>query len=128
MSVSQSSSPVPYTAEAGAFGAWWPGREHLQPTFRLERRRTERWRLHGTATMLSLGVDMGMLIELDHLDCAPWWLAGESITPITVGMRVSIGFSNPACRPNTAVVMRCERLRSGRYRVAVRFDGGLTVA
>lgn len=103
----------------------WPGREQLRPDFRLERRRAMRWRLAGTATLLTLGVDLGFLVELDRLDCAPWWLAGESITPLTVGTRVSVGFSNPSCRPNPAVVMRCERLKCGRYRIAMRFEGAL---
>ncbi len=114
---------APSTANRGPLGAWWPGRERLEPVFRLNRRRSERWSLRGTATLLSLGADLGVLIELDRLDCAPWWLAGDSITPITVGARVSIGFSDPACRPAIAVVRRCERTPAGRYRVAVRFDG-----
>jgi hypothetical protein len=64
-----------------------------------------------------------VLVELDRLDCSPWWLAGDAITPITVGTRVSVGFSNPACRPGTAIVMRCERVREDAFRVALRFDG-----
>lgn len=108
-----------------AIPAFWPGRELLRPDFRLERRRAPRWRVSGTATLLTLGVDLGFLVELDRLDCAPWWLAGESITPLTVGTRVSVGFSNPQCRPNPAVVMRCERLKCGRYRIALRFEGAL---
>lgn len=105
--------------------AWWPGRERLRPDFRIDRRSTPRWRLHGTATLLTLGVDLGIVVELKDLDCAPWWLAGESEIPLAVGMRVSVGFSNPTCRPNLAVVMRCERARSGKYRIAVRFEGAL---
>lgn len=110
--------------DAVARGAW-PGRERLRPDFRIDRRRAPRWRLHGTATLLTLGVDLGVLVELEDLDCAPWWLAGESEIPLTVGMRVSVGFSNPTCRPNVAIVMRCERARSGKYRIALRFDGAL---
>jgi|GEM_PF-1256279 len=101
----------------------WPGRERLQPDFRLERRRSQRWRLFGTATLLGLGPSLGTLLELTDLDCAPWWLAGESDSCVVVGTRVSVGFSNPACRPDTATAMRCERTRDGRFRIALRFDG-----
>ena len=103
--------------------ASWPGRERLRPDFRLDRRRAPRWRLYGTATLLGLGADLGTMAELANLDCAPWWLAGESESCIVVGTRVSVGFSNPSCRPNWATVMRCERSREGRYRIALRFDG-----
>jgi hypothetical protein len=119
------SSIAPFAASSGPIGAWWPGRERLAPNFRLNRRCEDRWSLRGVATLLSLGVDLGILIELDQLDCAPWWLAGNSITPIAVGTRVSIGFSNPGCRSSLAIVMRCQRTAAGfgsdRYRVAVRF-------
>lgn len=103
----------------------WSERELLRPDFRVDRRRAPRWRVPGTATLLTLGVDLGFLVELDRLDCAPWWLAGDSITPMTVGTRVSVGFSCPSCRPNAALVMRCERQKNGRYRIALRFDGVL---
>ncbi|MEY5031919.1 MAG: hypothetical protein RL354_950 [Planctomycetota bacterium] len=84
--------------------------------------------VRGTATMLALGVDLGVLVELDALECAPWWLAGSSSTPITVGTRVTIGFSHPDCRPSTAVVERCERrIGTEGYHIAVRFDGGLAL-
>lgn len=106
-----------------ALPASWPGRERLQPDFRLDRRRAPRWRLFGTATLLGLGPNLGMLLELTKLDCSPWWLAGESESCIVVGTKVSVGFSNPACRPNTATVMRCECTRVGNYRIAMRFDG-----
>jgi len=103
--------------------AWWPGRERLTPDFRLDRRRAPRWRVYGTTTLLALGADLGKLLELSNLDCAPWWLAGDSQTRATVGMRVSVGFSNPMCRPNAATIMRCERTPTGVYRIAMRFDG-----
>jgi hypothetical protein len=78
--------------------------------------------------MLALGVDLGVLVELDALECAPWWLAGSSITPITVGTRVTIGFSHPHCRPSTAIVERCERRPGAEgYRIAVRFDGEYSI-
>jgi hypothetical protein len=111
------------TQRAPVLPAWWPGRERLTPDFRLDRRRSPRWRIHGTTTLLGLGVDLGKLLELSNLDCSPWWLAGDSQTRAEVGMRVSVGFSNPMCRPNAATVMRCERTASGRYRIALRFDG-----
>jgi len=95
----------------------------LVERFRLDRRRAPRWRLFGTATLLGLGPNLGMLLELTKLDCSPWWLAGESESCIVVGTKVSVGFSNPACRPNTATVMRCECTRVGNYRIALRFDG-----
>lgn len=104
-------------------GRWWPERERLAPNFRLNRRCTERWLLWGGATLLGLGVDLGQLIELEELDCAPWWIAGDSRRPVRVGTRVSIGFSHPHCRPARAVVMRCQRSSIERYRVALRFDG-----
>lgn len=111
-----------------SFDAWWPGRERLRPDFRIDRRGGCRWAVRGTATMLALGVDLGVLVELDALECAPWWLAGSSITPITVGTRVTIGFSHPHCRPSTAIVERCERRPGAEgYRIAVRFDGGLAL-
>lgn len=106
-----------------SLGTWWEGRELLRADFRMDRRRAPRWWVRGTATLLSLGADMGILIELDRLDGSPWWIAGDSITPITVGTRVSVGFSDPSGRPAIAMVMRCERQGGGRYRVALRFDG-----
>ena len=103
----------------------WPGRERLRPDFRIDRRRTPRWKLHGTATLLSLGVDLGRIAELGDLDSSPWWLAGRSQTPLTVGMRVSVGFSNPMYRPSVGRIMRCERQPCGAYRIAMRFEGAL---
>lgn len=124
MSLVMSSSTDARTAVGGPLGTWWPGRECLLTAFRVNRRSSDRWALRGTATLLSLGADLGLVVELDRLAGAPWWLAGSSITPLTVGTRVSVGFSDPCCRPGTAVVVRCER-SSGRapYRIAVRFDG-----
>jgi hypothetical protein len=80
------------------------------------------------ATILALGVDLGVVVELTALECAPWWLVGRSMTPITVGTRVTIGFSDPRCRPGSAVVERCERcVDLDEYRIALRFDGGLAL-
>jgi len=123
MSVPATLSPLPTSASRGPLGNWWPERERLQQPFRIERRRGDRWPLHGVATLLSLGVDLGILVELDTLGCSPWWLAGRSITPIAVGTRVSVGFSDQRCRPGIAHVQRCERASDGRYRIALRFDG-----
>jgi hypothetical protein len=111
------------TQRSPALPTWWPGRERLTPDFRLDRRRAPRWRIHGTTTLLGLGVDLGKLLELSNLDCSPWWLAGDSSARTEVGMRVSVGFSNPMCRPNAGTIMRCERTHAGLYRIALRFDG-----
>ncbi|MDI9404042.1 MAG: hypothetical protein QM516_09240, partial [Limnohabitans sp.] len=62
--------------------------------------------------------------ELTRLDGSPWWLGGDSTTSIAPGTRVSVGFSDPNGRPATATVERCEGMGQGRWRIAVRFDGG----
>jgi hypothetical protein len=123
MSALAVSPPLIEAVPRGALGLWWPAREQLRPTFRLNRRCTDRWELDGVATVLALGTDLGVITELTSLDCAPWWIAGESVIPVAVGARVSVGFSARECRPASAEVRRCERLRAGTYRIALRFDG-----
>ena len=114
----------PLPAGRDPLGHWWPGRERLVADFRIDRRRADRWLQWGSATLLSLGANLGLLVELENLECAPWWLSGTSETPITVGTRVSVGFSDPCSRASIAVVMRCERAGAGgRYRITARFDG-----
>lgn len=105
----------------------WPARERLRPDFRVERRRNPRWPVRGMATVLPLGVDLGVVVELDRLDGAPWWIGGDAVTPLRVGARVSVGFSAPEGRPATGEIMRCEPKADGRYRIAIRFDGGSPV-
>lgn len=106
---------------------YWPSRERLRPDFRVDRRRNPRWQVRGRATILTLGVDLGVVVELDRLDGAPWWIGGDASTPVKVGSRVSVGFSAPEGRPATGEVMRCEPKGAGWYRVAIRFDGGSPV-
>jgi hypothetical protein len=123
MSALAISPPIVESATRGPLGLWWPARERLRPNFRLNRRCTDRWDLEGEATILALGVDLGVIAELRHLDCAPWWIAGDSERPVAVGSRVCVGFSAVECRPATAEVRRCERRQGGEYRIALRFDG-----
>ena len=101
----------------------WPGRGRLRSEFRLDRRTSPRWRIPGNATILSLGHELGLVVELHGLDGSPWWLAGDSITPVAENMRVSVGFSDPNGRPATGIVMRCDNFGEGRFRIAIRFDG-----
>jgi hypothetical protein len=123
MSALASPPPLIEAVPRGALGVWWPARERLRPSFRLNRRCTDRWELEGEATILTLGVDLGVIAELRNLDCAPWWIAGDSETPVAVGSRVCVGFSSIDGRPATAHVRRCERKRDGAYRIALEFDG-----
>lgn len=103
--------------------ATWPGRDGLQSRFRCDRRQSARWVVPGHATILSLGAELGNLIELTRLDGAPWWLAGDARESIAPGTRVSVGFSEPEGRPACGFVERCEGFGDGRFRVAIRFDG-----
>lgn len=101
----------------------WHGREALTRRFRIERRGQRRQSVSGTATILGLGAELGRLIELTRLDSAPWWLGGDSLEPVPVGIRVTVGFSRPDARPASALVRRCEPMPNGLFRVAVEFDG-----
>jgi hypothetical protein len=103
--------------------AAWPGRERLRQRFRCDRREQPRWPVVGSATILTLGAELGTVVELRRLDGAPWWLGGDSSTPIAPGTKVSVGFSHPDGRPARGVVARCEGFGEGRFRIAVRFDG-----
>jgi hypothetical protein len=103
--------------------AAWPGREALRDPPRLDQRRTPRWPVEGTATLLGLGGELGLLAELGRLEGAPWWLSGVGRTAVAEGTRVSVGFSAPDGRPATGTVVRCEERGFGWHRIAVRFDG-----
>ncbi len=107
--------------------AHWPQRDELRSPFRIDRRETARWSVLGSASLLTLGHDLGRLIELHDLDGAAWWLAGVSDAPIAVGSRVSVGFSDPSARSSSATVMRCDAIRHERFRIAVQFDGAALV-
>jgi hypothetical protein len=103
--------------------AHWPARSNLRSAFKLDRRASERWSVEGTASVLTLGHDLGVVIELHNLDGAAWWLAGFSSAPLAVGSRVSVGFSDPSARPATATVARCEGFGEAQFRLALQFDG-----
>jgi hypothetical protein len=101
----------------------WCGREALRDPPRLDRRRAPRWAVEGTATLLGLGTELGMLAELVRLEGSPWWLSGLANAAVPAGTRVSVGFSAPDGRPATGTVERCEERGTGRFHLAVRFDG-----
>jgi len=61
------------------------------------------------------------MAELDALEGGPWWLKGEAASPVDIGTRVSVGFSDPAARPANGEVTRCELCQGGRYQIAIRF-------
>ena len=105
----------------------WPQRDRLRPDFRIDRRSNPRWPVRGNASVLPLGADLGVVVELDRLDGSPWWIGGDATTPLRVGARVSVGFSAPDGRPATGSVMRCEPKSDERFRIAIRFDGGSPV-
>jgi len=98
-----------------------PARSPLSHGFRVDRRTEPRWRLEGTATLLTLGTVLGTMVELHGLEGAPWWISGVSEKPLPVGARVSIGFSDPSCRPGCGVIERCNPCCDGGFRFAVRF-------
>lgn len=101
----------------------WHGREALLRCFRIDRRAQPRAALQGSATILGLGTEIGRIIELTRLDSAPWWVGGDALEPVPVGIRVAVGFSAAEARPASAVVRRCERQPDGSFRVALQFDG-----
>jgi hypothetical protein len=103
--------------------ATWPGRDRLRQRFRCDRRENSRWIVAGTATILTLGAELGTVVELERLDGSPWWLAGDSSVAVAPGTKVSIGFSHPDGRPARGFVARCEGFGEGRFRIAVRFEG-----
>ena len=102
--------------------AHWPERSALREAFLLNRRRSDRWSVPGTASLLTLGESLGLLTDLHTLSGSPWWLAGYSATAVPAGMRVSIGFSDPAGRSASGTVMRCEGFGERQFRIALRFD------
>jgi len=122
MHVDNASRVVPTGFEALFRDAVWPGRDRLRQRFRCDRRETPRWSVAGSATILTLGTELGTVVELTRLDGAPWWLGGDAVVPIAPGTKVSIGFSHPDGRPARGVVVRCEGFGEGRYRIAVRFE------
>jgi hypothetical protein len=103
-------------------GECWPLRELLAQDFRVDRRGGARWPVAGSATLLGLGVSLGLVVELDRLTGAPWWLSGTARERVAVGTKVSIGFSDPAARPAAGTVVRAVRDGDDAWRVAVRFD------
>jgi hypothetical protein len=100
----------------------WPLRELLTQDFRVNRRGRSRWPVAGGATLLGLGADLGKVVELDDLVGAPWWLSGTAHEAISAGTKVSIGFSDPAARPASGMVVRAVRQGDDAWRIAVRFD------
>ncbi|MFM7260528.1 MAG: hypothetical protein ACKO3W_07980 [bacterium] len=102
--------------------AAWPGRDRLRQRFRCDRRESPRWPVLGNATILTLGAELGTVVELTRLDGSPWWLGGDATTPLAVGTKVSVGFSHPGGRPARGVIARCEGFGEGRFRMAVRFE------
>lgn len=106
----------------GAQAPDWPFEELLRADFRVERRRNPRWKVAGHATLLGLGPALGLMVELDELDGSPWWIGGSAISAVPEGTKVSVGFSDPNGRPAQGVVMRCEKKRDDRYRIAIRFE------
>jgi hypothetical protein len=103
-------------------GECWPLRELLAQDFRVDRREGARWPVAGSATLLGLGAGLGMVVELDELVGAPWWLSGTARERVAAGTKVSIGFSDPAARPAAGTVVRAVRDGDDAWRVAVRFD------
>ncbi|MFM7053021.1 MAG: hypothetical protein ACKOYN_12960 [Planctomycetota bacterium] len=98
-------------------------RMDLRRPFRVERRAATRWAIPGNATMLTLGTVLGTVVDASELEGGPWWVAGVSEKALPRGTRVSVGFSEPSCRPATGLVERCNLRQDGRFRLAVRFDG-----
>ena len=119
---------IDLVAATAAWSTPWQGRELLTRRFRIERRDRSRHPVDGTATILGLGAELGRMIELTRLDTAPWWLGGDALEPVAVGIRVSVGFSRPDARPASAVVRRCDRLPGGLHRIALEFDGAAVLA
>jgi len=97
-------------------------RELLAQDFRVDRRHGARWPVAGSATLLGLGAALGLVVELDELTGAPWWISGTTREAVPVGTKVSIGFSDPGARPASGTVVRAVRRDDDAWRVAVRFD------
>ena len=97
-------------------------RELLAQDFRVDRRAGARWPIVGSATLLGLGAALGLVVELDELVGAPWWISGTAREAVPVGTKASIGFSDPDARPATGTVVRTVHRGDDAWRIAVRFD------
>jgi hypothetical protein len=89
---------------------------------RFERRRNDRWPIHGTATAFRIcGEEFGTIHELKLTDVSCEGLGALCDTIIEPGACVTLGFSNPGYLARRGTVVRCMPCGCG-YRVGVRFE------
>ena len=89
---------------------------------RFERRRLDRWPIHGVAVAHQLaGEGFGRRSTLRLRDESVEGLGAWSDRPLEPGTLLSVGFASPGEPIRTGVVLRCLPCGDG-YRIAIRFE------